>query len=213
MRTIVKSEEPASLAQHRLTPHASYGNLSKENSDELRTALVSEQRGLCCYCLRHIQPQGDVMKIEHWHSRSRYSAEQLVYSNLLGACLGNKGQRLQLQHCDARKGRRDLSRNPADSMPRIEDMVRFAGDGRISSDNPSFDSELNEILNLNEAFLKNSRKAVLDAFRESLVKRGHLPRATLSRWVEDWNGELHAGELREFCQIVVYWLRKKLVRA
>ena len=98
-------------------------------------------------------------------------------------------------------------------MPRIEDMVRFTGDGRISSDSRVFDIELNEILNLNEASLRYRRKAVLDAFSNSLAKRGHLPRATLLRWVQDWNGELHTGELREFCQIVVYWLRKKLVRA
>ena len=30
------------------------------------------------------------MKVEHWHSRYRYSNEQLDYSNLLGACKGTK---------------------------------------------------------------------------------------------------------------------------
>ena len=27
------------------------------------------------------------MKIEHWHCQDNYPAEQLVYGNLLGACL------------------------------------------------------------------------------------------------------------------------------
>jgi len=31
------------------------------------------------------------MKIEHWHCRTNYGAEQLDYSNLLGACMGNEG--------------------------------------------------------------------------------------------------------------------------
>jgi len=51
------------------------------------------------------------MKIEHWHSQDRYEAEQLDYGNLLGACMGNEGKAHWDQHCDTRKGDRDLSRN------------------------------------------------------------------------------------------------------
>jgi len=213
MRAIVKGPEPHSLTQYKLTPGASYAGYP--DKDELRASLVTEQRGLCCYCLRSIRPQYDAMKIEHWHSQAptRYPAEQLTYSNLLGACLGNEGQAWCHQHCDTRKRDRDFSRNPANPMPRIEDLIRFRADGRIVSDNLAFDAELNDVLNLNEAFLKNSRKAVLDAFTHGFAKRGHLPRATLLRWAQDWNGELGVGDLREFCQVVVYWLRKRLSRA
>jgi hypothetical protein len=155
------------------------------------------------------------MKIEHWHSQSpsRYPAEQLTYWNLLGACLGNQGQPLEHQHCDTRKGDRDFSRNPAIAMPRVEDLIRFEGDGRIVSDNAAFEAELNEVLNLNEAYLRNSRKALLEGFKGGLQKRGHLSRETVLKWAEDWNGDLSVGELREFCQVVVYWLRKRLARA
>jgi uncharacterized protein (TIGR02646 family) len=211
MRTIVKGPEPHSLTGYRLTPGASYAEYG--DRDSLRNSLVTEQRGLCCYCLRSIRPQYDAMKIEHWHSQARYPAEQLSYSNLLGACLGNDGQAWDHQHCDTRKGARDFSRNPANPMPRVEDLIRFQGDGRIVSDNLAFDAELNEVLNLNEAFLRNSRKAVLDAFKDRLRKRGRLPRAALLKWAQDWNGESDAAELREFCQVVVYWLRKRLARA
>jgi uncharacterized protein (TIGR02646 family) len=211
MRTIAKGPEPHSLTEYRLTPGASYAGYP--DKDGLRRSLVTEQRGLCCYCLRRIRPQYDTMKIEHWHSQApgRYPAEQLNYSNLLGACLGNEGQPWDHQHCDTRKGARDFSRNPANPMPRVEDLIRFEGDGRIVSDNLAFSAELNDVLNLNEAFLRNSRKAVLDAFTAELGKR-RLPRAVLLKRAREWNGETDAGELREFCQVVVYWLQKRLAR-
>jgi uncharacterized protein (TIGR02646 family) len=211
MRAIIKGPEPRSLTEYRFTPEASYEGY--RDRDALRTSLVNEQRGLCCYCLRRIQAQNGAMKIEHWHSQTRYRAEQLTYSNLLGACLGNDGQPWSHQHCDTRKQDRDLSRSPANPLPRVEDLIRFEGDGRIVSDDLVLDSELNEVLNLNEAFLQNSRKALLDAFKDGLRKRGHLQRATLAKWLREWNGESDAGELREFCQVVVYWLRKRLARA
>lgn len=117
MRTIIKGPEPHSLAEYRHTPGASFDDYPDKPA--LRISLVAEQRGLCCYCLQRIQPQIGAMKIEHWHSRApgRYPAEQLDYSNLLGACMGNQGQPWDHQHCDTRKGDRDFSRNPANRMP------------------------------------------------------------------------------------------------
>ncbi len=214
MRTIVKGPEPHSLTEYRQQAGATYDDYP--DKPDLRVALVTEQRGLCCYCLQSIRPEVGEMKIEHWHSRAsdRYPAEQLDYSNLLGACRGNEGQSQARQHCDTRKGNRDLSRNPAHSMPRIEDLVRFLGDGRITSDDQALDTELNDVLNLNEAGLRNQRKAVLDAFKATLTKRGkNLKRASLLKWLQDWNGDLDAGSLKQFCQIVVYWLQKRLARA
>src|SRR5260370_16111653 len=139
MRTIVKDSEPASLTQHRSSPHANYDNYL--DKDTLRISLVVEQRGLCCYCLSRIRPERKVMKIEHWHCQDNYPTEQLDYSNLLGACLGNQGQSKNRQHCDTMKGNIDLSRNPASAMPRVEDLIRFEAHGRILSDNPGFNEE------------------------------------------------------------------------
>ena len=211
MRTITKEIEPASLATHRCTSHADYANYT--DKDTLRLYLVREQRGLCCYCLSRIRPAGDAMKIEHWHSQDEFPAEQLDYSNLLGACLGGAGQPDEQQHCDTRKGNSLLSRNPANPAHRVEGFVRYEPGGRIVSDDAAFNSELENVLNLNAAFLKNNRKATLDGFHQALSKRGELQRITLERWLCDWNGETHTNELRPFCQVVVYWLRKRLARA
>jgi uncharacterized protein (TIGR02646 family) len=210
MKQIIKGPEPASLTQHRQTAHANFGNyLDKET---LRQQLISEQRGICCYCMGRLRPDGQSMKIEHWRSQGHYPDQQLDYSNLLGACLGNKGQRPTSQHCDTRKGEQDLSRNPANPTHDIESLIRFQGDGTIISDNPLFNAELNEVLNLNEGRLRNNRKAVLDAFHRTLCKWGSLQRHTLENLLADWNGDSHNGDLREYCQIVVYWLRKRLRR-
>ncbi len=211
MRRIIKGLEPASLTQHRQTEHADYDNYQDKNT--LREFLVAEQRGLCCYCLSRIRPERTEMKIEHWHSRKNYPGEQLVYRNLLGACLGNDGQSKSDQHCDTRKGEDDFSRNPADPASSIENFIQFKADGRIASTHTALDQELNEVLNLNLAFLKNQRKAALDAFIMSLKKRAELQRSTLEKWVSYWNGESHTGELRPYCQVIVYWLKKRLARA
>ncbi len=152
------------------------------------------------------------MKIEHWHSRVEFPGEQLRYSNLLGACLGGEGQPSKLQHCDTKKGNALLSKNPAEPAHRVEGFVRYEGDGRIASDDATFNSELETVLNLNTAFLKNNRKATLDSFFRTLRQRGEIKRVTLERWLRDWNGESDENELSPFCQVVVYWLRKRLAR-
>jgi hypothetical protein len=152
------------------------------------------------------------MKVEHWRSQSGYPAEQLNYGNLLAACMGNEGQAGRAQHCDTRKGNSDLSRNPANPMHHVEDLIRFEPDRRIFSDDNAFDREINDVLNLNEKFLKNNRKATLDGFRDALKKRGTFPKTTLEKWLREWNGESYSGELKPYCQVIVYWLRKRLAR-
>jgi uncharacterized protein (TIGR02646 family) len=211
MRTIIKGVEPASLETHRCAAHADYENYPDKKT--LRLNLVREQRGLCCYCLSRIRPTADAMKIEHWHSQDKFPGEQLDYSNLLGACPGGTGQPDELQYCDTKKGNRPLSRNPANASHHVEDFIRYKGDGMIVSNDAAFNAELENVLNLNTPFLKNNRKATLDGFHRALIKRGRLQRMTLERWLLDWSGESHSHELQPFCQVVVYWLRKRLDRA
>jgi uncharacterized protein (TIGR02646 family) len=210
MKTILKGFEPASLTLHRLSPHASYANYSEKQ--ELRESLVSEQRALCCYCLSRIKPQPESMKVAHWHPQSTHPGEQLVYKNLLGACLGNEGQPRRSQHCDTFQADRDLSKNPAEPSHRVESLTRYQSDGTITSNDTQFDSELNDVLNLNMPFLKNNRKAVVDGLKDAIQKRGSFSKSMLEGKLREWNGEGHAGPLEPFCQVVVYWLRKRLRR-
>ena len=159
MRAITKGAEPASLTAYRKTSHCNYDDYN--DKDALRHSLISEQRALCCYCMSRIQNDPTTMKIEHWRSQSHYQAEQLNYRNLLAACLGGHGQPLPLQHCDTKKANRELLWNPADPAHHIETRIRYDTDGSIRSNDPAFDSELVDVLNLNLPLLKNNRKLYL----------------------------------------------------
>lgn len=213
MRDIAKRTEPASLAAHRCAAHADYDNLSLPAKDELRAALVSEQRGLCCYCMSRITDDSGSAKIEHWRCQSRYPAEQLVYRNLLTACPGGNGRPPRLQHCDTRKGDDDLSRNPADPADRVEHFISYGPDGSIYASDTAFDNEINDVLNLNVALLKNNRQAALDGFLDARPRGGRWADAELQRWLDEWAGAAGGGALRPYCQIIVYWIRRRLGRS
>jgi len=211
MRTITKGEEPPSLIAHRQTPHCDYDNYTEKEA--LRSALVTEQRGLCCYCMDRIRNGPDTMKIEHWRCQTRYPGEQLQYRNLLGACRGREGQPRNKQHCDTRKGDRDLSWNPADPAHHIETRIRYELDGTIRSEDPAFDAEIEDVLNLNHPFLKRNRRSVLDAIL-AWWKANLRGRNEEKRHLERERDRCIGGacNLKPFCQVTVWWLEQRLAR-
>jgi len=210
MRNITKGPEPQSLTEYRARDPTDYDGYP--DKDKLRVSLVSEQRGICCYCMGPIRATIGSTKVEHWHSYARYPAERLVYLNLLGACMGNEGRRHSDQHCDSYKGDRDLSRNPANMAHNVQGIVHFLADGRITSPNPVFNEELQQVLNLNVPVLVNSRKETLRAFQSTLRKRGALSRQAWERLLQQWNGEAYGEGLMPYCQVIIYWIQKKLAR-
>jgi len=208
MKNIQKKPEPRSLTQHRCNIHADYDNYPEK--DELRDSLVTEQRGICCYCMQRIKPNSEDMKIEHWHSQDLYSHRQIDYSNLLGACLGGEGQVAKMHHCDTKKGNRDLTYNPANPLHDVEGSLHFLGDGTIESIDAQFDREINTVLNLNQSLLVKNRKAVLEALRQGLIQE-KPSNADILRELKKWNGD-NGEDLEPFCQVIVYYLRKKVNR-
>jgi uncharacterized protein (TIGR02646 family) len=212
LRAIAKGPEPASLTAHRQTPHSSYDNY--DDKDALRNALVTEQRGICCYCMCRIEVGN--MKIEHWRSQAGHPDDQLrYYNNLLGACPGGHGLPRNLQCCDTRKGNLDLRWNPAEPAHHIETRIRYDAEGSISSDEAAFDSELNDVLNLNLPALKNNRKGILDAVvawwkNEKARIQDAVPRA---RFEQELARRIAGpGQLQPFCQVSVWWLQQRLAR-
>jgi uncharacterized protein (TIGR02646 family) len=210
MKAIQKLVEPQSLVQHRASANADYDNYQPKG--DLRVGLCDEQGAICCYCLQRIHATPQKMKIEHWHSQANYSPEQLDYGNLLGACLGGQGRPPNLQHCDTKKGDLDLARNPATPAHNIEAFIVFLSDGSIESSDPVLDGQLSTVLNLNLWILKRNREAVLDAFQASLAGRGAMKKADWEKERDEWLTRSN-GQLQEYCQVVVYWLRKKIARA
>lgn len=205
MRTIRKGPAPASLIQHRKQPYADYDNY--DDKAALRQALVAEQRGLCCYCQSRIWATPDGMKIEHWQCQADHPERQLDYSNLLGVCKGNEGQPIDWQHCDTRKGNRDLCFSVCDPAHPIERKIRFLGDGEITSDDEAVKMAINEVLNLNWSRLKENRKSALIGFLQGLGNA----KLDYAKELPKWDGSLNS-ELPPFSQIVAHYLLKKLKR-
>ncbi|MES2660468.1 MAG: retron system putative HNH endonuclease [Verrucomicrobiota bacterium] len=236
MRTITKLSEPPSLAELRSKPGAVFderglafaspvegGNpmLSSVAKQELRERLWEEQRGLCCYCCNGIIASESGMRIEHWKPLSKYPQHQLDYWNLMAACPGNEGQPGQ-EHCDVCKGNEELSKNPSNPHDRIDEIVRYLGNGEVRSSHAAFDSELGEnpwavktnydrVLNLNIAFLRNNRIGAMDALQAGFKKRGNLERDTLERLLWKRRGG-EGGTLEPFSPVAVWWLKKRLQR-
>jgi uncharacterized protein (TIGR02646 family) len=210
MRNIYKNPEPTSLTQHRCNTNTDYSNYAEK--DDLRESLVNEQRGICCYCMQRIYPNLENMKIEHNQSQSpnKFPEKQLDYGNLLGACLGGTGKPRRDQHCDTRKGDDDISFNPADPARDVEALFKFPGSGRIEANDPQLQSEIDNILNLNHSRLVNNRKAVIDSFIQVLQSQ-KARNVDFPKYLATWEGK-DGGQLEPFCQVVVYYLRKKIAK-
>ncbi|GAB3350620.1 retron system putative HNH endonuclease [Lysobacter tyrosinilyticus] len=211
MREITKGPEPRSLSQHRATAHSNYANYNEK--DSLRAALIREQRGLCCYCMTRIEPTGTAMKIEHWRSQSRNADLELVYSNLLAACLGGQGQPATRQHCDTRKGEQELKFNPANVAHRIEQRIRFEMDGTIASSDADFDAQLNDVLNLNLKVLQNRRKGIVDGLVGWLRDyRARHYRGPDNTTLQRKRSQLMPanGHLEPYVRVAVWWLDQRL---
>lgn len=211
MRQISKGSEPNSLTEHRLASHSSYANYTDKGA--LRAALVAEQRGLCCYCMGRISTEWGKMKIEHWQCVAHYPDEQLNYRNLLGACMGGEGKESGVQHCDTRKGDRDLRWNPADSEHHIEGRIEYGADGTIRSRDATFNRQLNDVLNLNVSHIKNARKeahnAVASWWRN--LRRRNTP-VSRSRLEANIRKLSDAPIMGAYSPVAIWWLNRRLAR-
>lgn len=206
MRKITKGKEPRALFRHRVSAGADYEGFREK--DALRKSLVAEQHGLCCYCMKRIAPIADKMKIEHCLSQEDYPDQQLNYRNLLGACKGGEGEPPEGQHCDTKKGGRSLSFNPASSDFDNKTKIRFLSDGEILSSDAAIKQELNDVLNLNLDRLKTNRRLELDIFKLGLTRGKNIDPA---KELRKWDGS-QSGELKPYSIMVVYYLRKKILR-
>jgi len=209
MKYIKKFNEPTSLTQFRALPGAYYDDYREK--DELRQALIKEQGYICCYCMQRIKPE--TMHIEHWKPRSLYPGVQLDYKNLLAVCSGNEGKPKHLQHCDKRKGDKEITINP--THPNCEIHVRFRSNGEVYSEDETIDLELNAVLNLNIQTLVINRKNVLDFAIRKLTaenREGTWSKAFLQKEIRKWESLGTEGKYEPYCRIVIFFLEKKLAK-
>ncbi len=212
MRKIIKAASPSILTHYRKQSHASYSGLPSDVKATVKMALLTEQGHLCAYCMQRIKTTN--MKLEHWPCQQRYADQQLEYSNMLGCCTGNEGQPKSQQTCDTLKANNNLKFSPAISAHAIESKIRYLGDGRIDSKEPEFNSQLNNVLNLNHPRLIANRKAVLLGIQEVLGKsKGSRSQAELAKLMAQNATPNAAGELIEYLGVVIDDLQKRHRRA
>ena len=222
MRAIDKGPEPKALPAYRAVPGATYdGKDFTPVKDAIRDAILRDQFHLCCYCLRRIssetQPhptKPDVpavvkIKIEHWQSQDAFPHLQLVWSNLLGACLGGQGSPWSAQTCDTRKGEAAITLNPLD--PKHIAMLYCTSSGRLESKNSTFQQDIDVRLGLNHTILVRERKTMLDRALEHLKHRYPTSGFPVGK-VKNLIHELETptdGKLPEFCNVLRLWAQKR----
>jgi uncharacterized protein (TIGR02646 family) len=213
LKAIVKGREPEQLQDYRDTPDCT-SYLGYHDHGELKKALVDEQHGICCYCMNRVKY--DTVRVEHWRCRDDFKELQLIYSNMLGVCYGGERERVDpaLYHCDKTKGNKKLKYNPSNPAHRIEEKVYYEPNGKIRSNDPEFDIELKDVLNLNQDDLQKNRKEVyirvVQWWASETRKNGHISKARLEREYRRWNEG--SDQLESYCQVAVYVLKQRLER-
>ena len=93
--------------------------------------------------------------------------------------------------------------------------VRFSGEGRVFSNDPAIDRDLNVTLNLNDTSLVNARKTRLEAVLKELAiaHKGSWTGDMLLRVRNRWRPPTSAGPLQEFCEVIAQELDRRIARA
>lgn len=202
MRKIEKGREPAAWTARRMTPGAVY-----EAVPELREALLREQGHICAYCMGRI-PAKDMdgrvsSRIEHVLCRGVHPELQLDYNNMVLCCPGDLNN---VAHCDRSKGNRDVSFSLFDQG--FIDSLSYDAKGAIKCSDSRFQSEIDEVLNLNHPLLKENRRVVLDQVKMELGRKW-TPKQ-LKRILRRWDSKDSEGRFKSYCGVVAWYIKKKL---
>lgn len=221
MILINKSTEPKSWKKYRKTPGVKY-----QSSHDLVDSLLKEQGYICAYCMRKVPCRDKLYekdgttyvltqedhRVEHILSREKHSDWELDYSNMVLCCPGHIGAD---EHCDRLKGDNDISFSPTDPM--FISTIKYKATGEIISSNDQWNTEINNLLNLNTDLLVKNRASALSSVI-ALINRECKGRVwnlkMLNKYLDKYKNKHRGedGELRykQFCGIVVYYMNKKL---
>jgi uncharacterized protein (TIGR02646 family) len=224
VRLVRKGNEPRSLTKER-AQGVRYGDLDRATKDDIRASVVSEQAGLCCFCMTSIQAEGR-MRIAHLVPQASSSGEELtlVWSNLFGACTG--GERTgrasppSEQHCDVRQGKTTLKVDPTNAQhiasltyrhpPRASGALHTGYE--IHAADADIERDLTVNLNLNLSWLCEDRAEALNVVLERLnVGAGKtFSKEILRRVLDRYETPGPNGRLPPFAGFVGWFLRKRL---
>lgn len=169
MKYIQKTAEPAEFTRWKEdNPAATYDDFSRrarEQKKTLKKALLEEQGCICCYCERQISDKNS--HIEHFRPKGNplYADLQLDYNNLHASCLAYP-EKSQPTICGVAKQDKYSPDLISPTEAGCAAHFKYRIDGSIYAADPADKraSYTINLLKLNDAFLRNLRKAVLKPF-------------------------------------------------
>jgi uncharacterized protein (TIGR02646 family) len=215
MKYIEKQAPPKSLLEYKSTKNATYDGFT--DKEGVRLSLISEQNGLCAYCMSRISNERDETlgkyktEIEHYKPQHLFEDLQLDYQNMLGVCNGNAGNPLRMLHCDKKKGGDEITIHPLSQT--CESFLQYRSDGILFSEHAVIQNDIDKTLNLNIKHLKENRRIIIEIARQRMLK--HYPRwtkADLLKEIRFWATPDKKGDLKPFCQAAIAYLNNKVAR-
>jgi len=179
MRHINKTVPPEEFIDYCKTPGVSYEGLSGEPKRKLRRRLIEDQGYICCYCGMEIFDD-EHTKIEHVQCQKKHTDLVLCFDNMLASCDGGDSDRAAYrkaknshqtieehqQHCDAKKGEKDIPVSPLDAD--IERFVTYFDDGSVKGYGEK-GCALVQTLGLNAKYLQTLRKNAIESYIENQI--------------------------------------------
>lgn len=144
---------------------------SVDNKSIIRTALHTDQKGLCAYCMRLLSDSPETTRIDHFIPRTHDHSLELDYGNLLLSCATGANEKgKQNSTCDSAKGDKLLPArlNPATWVAGSKSpefiFDPFTGKVECNDGQDSDASRLISVLRLDIASLRRERKNEHDEF-------------------------------------------------
>jgi uncharacterized protein (TIGR02646 family) len=209
MRFIEKNKKNEPLPLRKLRKDGGkYTDLYGATKEAVRNALLSEQGHICCYCLRCINK----VEIEHIKSQKDFPEKDVAYTNLIASCARDASED-KILHCNAAKGAIEIALNPTDKN--LMQLIRFAADGRVFTDQTDLNHELDIVLNLNNYRLTQERRNLYkDVVNEIKIRFGGktISKAFVKKRIQDFS-EKSNGQYEPHCEVAIYFLKKLLGKA
>lgn len=213
MRYIQKNNEPQEMInwkrqfkkKYHRNPH--YEDIA-HNQDEkyiLKSSLLSEQGGLCCYCCKRIHLENS--HIEHFYPKGdpTYETLSLEYGNLLGSCQGYSDKKENCGHKKPNDFDKNLLISPLEEG--CERYFKYNGRGKIKAQKEDERAEYTiKMLHLDTEEL-NAARAV--AMWEAGVMEV-LTEEECRKMLEQYSRKNEAGQYAVFCDAILYQLQKQL---
>ena len=221
MIEIRKGNEPKLLLQYRRQSFSSYADMPSELKEKIKESLLEEQGHLCAYCMSRIDLGTGKHRstIEHCVPQAvSTQKERLNYKNMIAVCWGNRDANSNTdKSCDAKRGslpgdQQDMKKiNVFDRKTLVD--IQYAADGKIFSNDPDVDEDLNKRLNLNcEARrLKECRLQALRALHREIDKKypnRTVPKEYLQELLTHYTEQ--SEKRQPYCGIIIAWLRRKV---